>query len=106
MLAHLLTEKGAEANIVTEAELPAAARTDCVVAISDFATANLGTKTNFMVRRIKRRMPGALIVVGYWAAPGDGNLPAAVAEATVVSSFADALSACLNRGVSAGAHAA
>ena len=106
MLAHLLSEKGAEAYVSTEAELPASGGGDCVVAISDFATANLGSKTHFLTRRIKRRMPGARIVVGYWAAVSENNVPENVAEATVVSSFAEAVSVCLGRNLAADTQAA
>ena len=106
MLAHLLNEKGADAQLSTEAELPTDAAEDCVVAISDFATANLGSKTQYLIRRIKRRMPRVRIVVGYWAAAGENTLPKDVAEATVVSSFADAITACLHRELIADARAA
>ena len=97
LLAHLLTEKGANAQVSSEFDLPTAVGRDCVVAISDFAATKLGSKTHFLIRRIKRRLPGARIVVGFWATAGDNNHPADFAEATVVSSFADAVSACLVR---------
>ena len=105
MLAHFLTEKGVDAQLSTEAGLTALASGD-VVAISDFATANLGSKTNFLIRRIKRRNPRVRIVVGFWTAAGENNLPKYVADAVVVSSFTDAVSACLDRNASTDAQAA
>ena len=106
VLVRLLSEKGADANLSTETELSSLASEDCVVAISDFATENLGSKTNFLIRRIKRRNPRARIVVGYWTAAGDNNLPKELVDATVVSSFTDAASACLETDLKAQARAA
>ena len=105
MLAHFLTEKGVDAQLSTEAGITALASGD-VVAISDFATANLGSKTNFLIRRIKRKNPRVRIVVGFWTAAGQNNLPKDVADAVVVSSFTEAVSACLDRDLSTDAQAA
>ena len=106
MLAHLLTAKGANAQISTETELPVEPGHDVVVAISDFATADLGAKTHFLVRRIKRRLPGARIVIGYWTASNTSSLPVDTPDAIVVSSFTEALAACMNAEVRAEARAA
>lgn len=95
LLAHLLIVKGGHAEVCTEEELSKLAPSGkCIVAISDFGTANLGSKTNFMIRRIKRRLPGARVVVGFWTAADHNSLPKDIVGAMVVSSFSEALKAC------------
>ena len=106
MLVQLLNEKGAVAELSSEAELISVASGECVIVISDFATENLGSKTNFLIRRIKRRNPRARLVVGYWTVSGESNLPKEFVDAKVVSSFVDAVSACLEQDLKAEVQAA